>query len=60
MKVVNPHPFAVSIPNVADVAPGEAVDVPDALAASLLEQGWTEPAPEPKTPRGRKADAPKE
>ena len=62
MKVTNPHGHAVSLPNIADVAPGEDVDVPDEVGASLLGQGWTAPAAEsPKpTTRGRKADAPKE
>ena len=51
MKITNPHDHAVSIPNVADVAAGETVDIPDPIASSLVEQGWTVPKP----PRSRKA-----
>ncbi len=38
MKVKNKRPFAVEIPEVGFVEPGEAIDVPDDVGASLVEQ----------------------
>lgn len=52
MQVKNKRPYAVEIPEVGIVDAGATIDVPDDLAASLVEQvdAW-----EPVKPKAAKA-----
>lgn len=54
MLVTNPHGWALDVPALGlTVEPGETVDAPDDIAASLAEQGW-----KVAKPKARMAETP--